>query len=167
MKYDQHKYYYCSQCLEAGYDSKEKLDNHLKLCMNHEAVNCVMPKTVDELKSIELSKLEHKIDICNQKIEKQKANSICECGSNLKYKNCCFMKKTINDETNLNENFTNDETKNIKKQINQLQNQMKKLDDKEFKDQTKIFFKNINNKFEHPFSIYLDFESTLKSHVMN
>jgi hypothetical protein len=40
---------------------------------------------------------------------------------------------------------------------------MKKLDDKEFKDQTKIFFKNTNNKFEHPFSIYLDFESTLKS----
>jgi hypothetical protein len=93
---------------------KKKLDNHLKLRMNHEAVNCVMPKTIDELKSIELSKLDHKINICNQKIEKQKANSICECGSNLKYKNCCFMKKTINDETNSNENFTNAETKNIK-----------------------------------------------------
>ena len=54
--------------------------------MNHEAVNCVMPKTIYELKTIELNKLEHKIDICNQKIEKQKANSICEYGSNLKYK---------------------------------------------------------------------------------
>ena len=141
MKYDEHKYYFCSQCLEAGYDSKEKLDNHLKLCMNHEAVNCVMPKTADELKSIELSKLEHKIDICNQKIEKQKANSICECGSNLKYKKCCFLKKPMNKETITNENFINTETKNIKEQINELQNQMKKLDDREFKDQTKIFFK--------------------------
>ena len=62
-----------------------------------------------------------------------------------------------------NINFINNESKDIKEQIKQLQNQMKKLDNKEFKDQTKITFKNINNKFEHPFSIYLDFESTLQT----
>ena len=52
MKYDEHKYYFCNQCFEAGDDLKEKLDGHLNLCMNHEAVNCVMPKTADELKTI-------------------------------------------------------------------------------------------------------------------
>ena len=42
----------------------------------------------------------------------------------------------MNEETITNENFINTETKNIKEQIKQLQNQMKKLEDKEFKEQT-------------------------------
>lgn len=38
------KTYACSQCLSACYDSNEKLQEHLKLCMQHKAVRVVLPK---------------------------------------------------------------------------------------------------------------------------
>jgi len=37
------KSYACSQCLEATYDSDDKLQEHVKLCMQHDAVKVVMP----------------------------------------------------------------------------------------------------------------------------
>ena len=70
MVYDEHKTFVCSQCIAAAYDTQEKLDKHLLLCMNHEATSCVMPKTGDEIKFNEKDKLEYKIKVCNKKIIK-------------------------------------------------------------------------------------------------
>ena len=42
---DTHKHnkrYWCNQCLNISYETKEKLDDHLKLCMNHEAVRAIL-----------------------------------------------------------------------------------------------------------------------------
>ena len=83
MGYNNCKMYWCSQCLSEAYDSQEKLNEHLKLCMNHEAVKAILP-------------------------EKNKVNFIGDREDILK-------------------------------------------------------FKNYSNKFEHPFSIFIDFESTLNT----
>jgi len=44
MDYKHYKQYWCSQCLSCSFDSKEKLDDHLKLCNNHEAVRAILPE---------------------------------------------------------------------------------------------------------------------------
>jgi hypothetical protein len=36
--------YWCSQCLNVAYESQEKLNEHLKLCMNHETVKAILPE---------------------------------------------------------------------------------------------------------------------------
>ena len=36
--------YWCSQCLSKAYNSQEKLNEQLKLCMNHEAVRAIKPE---------------------------------------------------------------------------------------------------------------------------
>ena len=82
MGYNHCKMYWCSQCLSEAYDSHEKLNEHLKLCMNYENVRAILP-------------------------EKNKVNFIGDREDILK-------------------------------------------------------FKNYGNTFEHPFSIFIDFESTLK-----
>ena len=41
---DHCKMCWCSQCLEAGYVSQEKLNEHLKLCLNDEAVKTKLPE---------------------------------------------------------------------------------------------------------------------------
>jgi len=40
---DNSKIHWCNQCLN-GFTSDEKLQEHLKICFNHEAVQCIMPK---------------------------------------------------------------------------------------------------------------------------
>ena len=82
MDYKTCKMYWCSQCLCEARNSQEKLNEHLKLCMNHEAVKAILP-------------------------EKNKVNFIGDREDILK-------------------------------------------------------FKNYGNNFKHPFSIFIDFESTLK-----
>ena len=44
MGYNHCKMYWCSQCLSEAYDSQEKLNEHLKLCMNYEAVRAILPE---------------------------------------------------------------------------------------------------------------------------
>ena len=39
MEYKHCKMYWCIQCHKAAYVSQEKLNEHLKLCMNHEKLN--------------------------------------------------------------------------------------------------------------------------------
>ena len=39
--------FFCSQCLNASFDSQIKLDEHHKLCNNNEAVHCIMPRKFD------------------------------------------------------------------------------------------------------------------------
>ena len=41
------KNFFCSQCLNAGFISQEKLDLHLNLCMKHEQVKVSLPKKFD------------------------------------------------------------------------------------------------------------------------
>ena len=44
---DTHKHnkrYWCNQCLCVTYETKEKLDDHLKLCMNNESVRAILPE---------------------------------------------------------------------------------------------------------------------------
>ena len=38
------KQYWCYQRLNISYEPTEKLDEHLKLCMNHEAVSAILPE---------------------------------------------------------------------------------------------------------------------------
>jgi len=37
------KRYWCNQCLCVSYETKEKLDEHLNLCMNNESVRAILP----------------------------------------------------------------------------------------------------------------------------
>ena len=44
---DTHKHnkrYWCNQCLCVSYETKEKLDEHLNLCMNNESVRAILPE---------------------------------------------------------------------------------------------------------------------------
>jgi len=36
--------FYCTHCMEANFESEEKLSQHKDVCMQHEAVRCVYPK---------------------------------------------------------------------------------------------------------------------------
>ena len=36
--------YWCSHCLNVAYESQEKLNEHLKLCMNNEAIRAILPE---------------------------------------------------------------------------------------------------------------------------
>ena len=44
MDYKSCKMYWCGQCLSKSFDSQEKLNEHLKLCMTHEAVKAITPE---------------------------------------------------------------------------------------------------------------------------
>ena len=44
MNYKTNKMYWCSQCLNVAYETHEKLNDHLKLCMNHETVKAILPE---------------------------------------------------------------------------------------------------------------------------
>ena len=44
MNYKTSKMYWCSQCLNIAYESQEKLNEHLKLCMNNETVKAILPE---------------------------------------------------------------------------------------------------------------------------
>ena len=44
---DTHKHnkrYWWNQCLNISYETKEKLNEHLKLCMNNESVRAILPE---------------------------------------------------------------------------------------------------------------------------
>ena len=48
-RYDnQVKMYHCSQCLSIAYDTQDKLNEHLNICMKHEAVKAKLPKKFEE-----------------------------------------------------------------------------------------------------------------------
>ena len=44
MKYKSNKLYWCYQCLNFAFKTQEKLNNHLKLCLNHESVATILPE---------------------------------------------------------------------------------------------------------------------------
>ena len=44
MEYNHCKMYWCSQCVKAAAVSQEKLNEHLKLYMNNEAVKAILPE---------------------------------------------------------------------------------------------------------------------------
>ena len=47
---DQHRMYWCSQCLNKAYETEKQLEDHYKLCFNHEAVRIELPKDVEKSK---------------------------------------------------------------------------------------------------------------------
>ena len=44
MGYKPGKIYWCCQCLNVSSETQQNLNEHLKLCMNHEIVETVLPE---------------------------------------------------------------------------------------------------------------------------